>query len=182
VWDYDLEAHYGRPYDIDHAPVIADFDLDGKLDLFVVGGYGISSPDSNNHGRAYALRAGDGGGPGWPMFRHDLVHSGRFENAASGAVETNAGAVRLDPGSPNPFSTVAAIRYGVRTCGPARLSVYDVAGRLVRTLVDAVVSPGQHVAVWDGCDHDGKRVSPGLYVCRLRAGNEVRTEKLLLIR
>ncbi len=77
VWTYDLQAHYGNTYEIDHAPVIADFNDDGKLDIFVVGGYG-SYPPTNNHGRAYALSAGDGTGCGWPMFRNDLRHSGCF--------------------------------------------------------------------------------------------------------
>jgi outer membrane protein assembly factor BamB len=78
VWNYDLEAHYGNTFNIDHAPVIADFDMDGHLDVFVVGGYGSSSTPSQNHGRAYALRAGTGYGLGWPMFRHDLRHSACF--------------------------------------------------------------------------------------------------------
>lgn len=75
IWTYDLEAHYGQTYEMDHAPVIADFDNDGKLDVFIIGGYGTSSPPTDNHGRAYAIAAGEGTGPGWPMFRHDLRHS-----------------------------------------------------------------------------------------------------------
>ena len=78
VWTCDLQAHYGMVYEIDHAPVIADLDNDGFLDVFVVGGYGISNPWTNNHGRAYALSAGNGSGSGWPMFRHDVVHSACF--------------------------------------------------------------------------------------------------------
>lgn len=78
LWTCDLEAHYGMVYEIDHAPVIADLDNDGRLDVFVIGGYGISNPWTNNHGRAYALTAGNGSGPGWPMFRHDPLHSGCF--------------------------------------------------------------------------------------------------------
>ncbi len=78
VWTYNLQAHYGRTFEMDHAPVIADFNNDGKLDIFIIGGYGTSSPPSSNHGRAYALSAGNGTGPGWPMFRHDLRHSGNF--------------------------------------------------------------------------------------------------------
>lgn len=78
LWTCDLQAHYGMVYEIDHAPVIADLDNDGRLDVFIIGGYGISNPWTNNHGRAYALSAGNGSGPGWPMFRHDPLHSGCF--------------------------------------------------------------------------------------------------------
>ena len=78
IWTYDLEAHYGKTYEMDHAPLIADFNNDGKLDVFIIGGYGTSSEPHLNHGRAYAISAGDGTGPGWPMFRHDLLHSARF--------------------------------------------------------------------------------------------------------
>lgn len=78
IWTYNLQAHYGKTFDIDHAPILADFDDDGMVDIFVVGGYGTSSNPSLNHGRAYALTAGNGAGPGWMMFRHDLVHSGCY--------------------------------------------------------------------------------------------------------
>jgi hypothetical protein len=78
IWTYNLQAHYGRTFEMDHAPVIADFNNDGKLDIFIIGGYGTSSQPNLNHGRAYALSAGNGVGPGWHMFRHDLRHSGSF--------------------------------------------------------------------------------------------------------
>jgi len=81
VWTYNLEAHYGKSFDLDNAPVVADFDGDGGLDVFIVGGYTYSD-SSLNHGRAYALAAGPGTGPGWPMFRHDLRHSGTFRAPA----------------------------------------------------------------------------------------------------
>jgi outer membrane protein assembly factor BamB len=79
VWTYDVGAHYGREFRIDHAPVIADLDGDGDLDAFVVGGHATSSEPEQNHGRAYALTAGEGTGPGWPMFRRDLRHSACYE-------------------------------------------------------------------------------------------------------
>jgi len=78
IWTINLEAHYGRTFDMDHAPVIADFNEDDSLDVFIIGGYGSSSQPTQNHGRAYALTAGAGNGPGWPMFRHDEQHSGVF--------------------------------------------------------------------------------------------------------
>jgi len=78
VWTLDLEAHYGLLYQIDNAPVIEDFNNDGNLDVFIIGGFGISDPDDNNHGRGYAIAAGNGTGEGWPMFRHDPYHSASF--------------------------------------------------------------------------------------------------------
>ncbi len=86
VWTYNLKNHYGKTFEMDNAPVIADFNGNGKLDIFIVGGYGTSSPPTNNHGRAYALTAGEGDGPGWPMFRHDVRHSGCFDGFATGPV------------------------------------------------------------------------------------------------
>jgi outer membrane protein assembly factor BamB len=83
IWTYDLQAYYGLVFQMDHAPVIADFNNDGKLDVFIVGGYGSSDPPTNNHGRAYALTAGDGSGPGWPMFRHDCRHSGCYPTSSN---------------------------------------------------------------------------------------------------
>jgi len=79
IWTLDLQAHYGKTFEIDHAPIIADFDGDGTLDIFIIGGYGRSSPSDANHGRAYMISAGIGTGPEWPMFRHDERHSACIE-------------------------------------------------------------------------------------------------------
>ncbi len=88
IWSYNLKSHYGQTFEMDNAPVIADFDNDGKLDIFIIGGYGTSSNPSNNHGRAYALTAGDGTGPGWPKFRHDIRNSGCFDGFSTGPTLT----------------------------------------------------------------------------------------------
>ncbi len=71
LWDYPA----GSGYSIDHHPTIHDFDGDGSLDVFFVGG----GDYNNRYGRAYAIQAGPGTGPGWPMFMHDHRHSGCFE-------------------------------------------------------------------------------------------------------
>lgn len=74
IFRMDIASHYGNSqFDIDHAPVIADFDRDGILDAFFIGGYGVSSPTiDNNYGRAYMVSVGKGQGPEWLMFQHDI--------------------------------------------------------------------------------------------------------------
>ncbi len=77
LWTVDLAADYGDArFGLDHAPVIADFDDDGGLDVFIVGGHAQYPEIENGFGRAYALSIGRGAGPSWLMFQHDIRRSG----------------------------------------------------------------------------------------------------------
>lgn len=87
---------------------------------------------------------------------------------------------------PNPFADAATITYTIpesRTTGlPVSLVLYDVAGRRVRTLVEAQQYPGTFRVVWDGTGAGGRRVASGLYLCRLVAGDLRQTITLTLLR
>lgn len=73
IFDMNIAEDYGKKeFDINHAPLIADFDKDGSLEAFFVGGWGVSSPTiENNYGRAYMVGMGKGRGPDWLMFQRD---------------------------------------------------------------------------------------------------------------
>jgi flagellar hook assembly protein FlgD len=60
--------------------------------------------------------------------------------------------------------------------------VYDTAGREVRRIVSRGQPAGYYEAHWDGKDRTGRDAPPGVYFCRLEAGEFLRTEKLLLVR
>ena len=83
---------------------------------------------------------------------------------------------------PNPFSHMTRIRFAIPEQMHVRMAVYDVRGRLVATIVNGQVGPGVHTALWDGNDHHGKRVASGLYFCRLVAGDQIRTRKMMMLR
>jgi hypothetical protein len=73
IWSIDLAIHYGNPaYTLNHAPLVADFDSDDSLEVFIVGGHGEYPAIENGFGRAYMLKAGEGNGPEWLMFQHDI--------------------------------------------------------------------------------------------------------------
>ncbi len=77
-------------------------------------------------------------------------------------------AFALHAAVPNPFNPRTTIRYDLPRDSRVHLSVYDVSGRLVRTLVEGVeVAAGQREAVWDGRDEVGRSASSGVYFCRL---------------
>ena len=87
IWDLNLEAHIGKAFDINHAPLIADFDMDGKIDIFVVGGHSEYPAFQNNYGRAYMITAGNGYGPDWMMFQHDITRHSSMCDAAVGVAD-----------------------------------------------------------------------------------------------
>lgn len=89
----------------------------------------------------------------------------------------------LGQNHPNPFNPSTTIEFSVPAQARATLKIYDVAGRLVRTLVDEVKAPGRRYSVvWDGRDRSGREVSSGLYFYRLETGDWEETRKLVIIR
>lgn len=102
--------------------------------------------------------------------------------AALSGVAVVSPALRLYPCQPNPFNPRTTIKYDLPEAGPVRLSVFDVAGRLVRALIDESVPQGGHEAVWDGRDSSGREVGSGSYLARLEFGGKVETVRMGLVR
>jgi immune inhibitor A len=91
-------------------------------------------------------------------------------------------ALELAQARPNPFRTTAEIRYGLPRPGVVSLVVYDMNGRLVRTLMSGRQPAGQGSAIWDGRTDAGRLAPSGVYFCRLEAGGVGLTRKVLFLR
>jgi hypothetical protein len=105
--------------------------------------------------------------------------------AITGAGEAPGAAIaqlRLYPNHPNPFNPRTTIRFDLPVAGQAQLSIYDLAGRLVRVLVEGEILAGSHQAVWDGRDASGRSSPSGSYLARLVAGGKVEGVRLSLVR
>jgi flagellar hook assembly protein FlgD len=63
-----------------------------------------------------------------------------------------------------------------------QLRVFDLAGRLVRTLIDEDIVAGEHAIVWNGLDDHGRQVASGAYYYRLTAPEFSDTQKMVLIK
>ena len=83
---------------------------------------------------------------------------------------------------PNPFNPVTTVRYGLAEGGRVTLRIYDVTGRVVRTLVDQRQPAGRHAVLWDGRNDAGQRVGSGVYFCRVRSGPFDEKRKLVLLK
>lgn len=92
----------------------------------------------------------------------------------------------LAPNYPNPFNASTVIPFQVDGSSGAvqgvRLDIVDVTGQRVRQLVQRAMSPGAYSKVWDGTDDAGRPVASGVFLARLRVGQNVATRKLVLLR
>ena len=83
---------------------------------------------------------------------------------------------------PNPFSSGMRMAYAV---GAARdrvnISVFDLAGRLVRELTNGFQAPGRHLVSWDGRDERGGRVHRGMYFVHIGIGNQARHVRVTFV-
>jgi len=112
----------------------------------------------------------------------------RFAGTASvdpGRGDDQGMGLELKSNYPNPFSKATTISFSVSgsSSGGSEVSlgIYDLQGRLVRDLLESSPGQGLQTAVWDGRDHAGARVSPGIYFARLRSGNAVASKKMTLL-
>jgi hypothetical protein len=83
---------------------------------------------------------------------------------------------------PNPFNPRTTISFELPSPGPVKLSVYDLSGRCVVTLVSQELQAGHHEVIWQGRDENNRSVASGLYFGQLEAKDKVQVRKMLLLR
>ena len=83
---------------------------------------------------------------------------------------------------PNPFNPSTTIQYSLPETGIVSLKVYDIAGQVVRHLVNQQQVAGSHQVGWDGLDASGAPTANGVYFYELRAGDYRTLRKMLLLK
>jgi hypothetical protein len=81
---------------------------------------------------------------------------------------------------PNPVTSQTAVSYTLTEPGRVVVGVYDVQGRLIRTLIDQEQDPGQYAATWNLTTESGESVPEGVCYCRMKAGKECATKKVVV--
>ena len=113
-------------------------------------------------------------------YRRIAVITAEFGMAHGGAVYP--GMFALEAAAPNPFRGSTTIAFRLPAERQTDVSVYDVSGRLVRTLLRGTLPAGQGEAVWDGRDEAGQPAASGVYFVRLRTDGQARTRPLVRLR
>jgi len=89
-------------------------------------------------------------------------------------------AFALNHAYPNPFNPMTTIRFAVPRAEKIHLHVFDVTGRLVRTLVEKKLEAGYQSVVWNGLDYKGRRASSGIYFVHMTAEDYAATQKIVM--
>ena len=134
-------------------------------------------------------------GMAWPMFHHDNWRTGLAGFPILTDVEPPEPPPAPEPPAapsraalaqnrPNPFNPLTTIGYAVPGPGPksVRITVFDVSGRRVATLVSRTLDPGYYEVRWNGRSDWGSDVSSGVYFYRAAIGRQIITRKMALLR
>ncbi|MCK5596505.1 MAG: T9SS type A sorting domain-containing protein, partial [Candidatus Eisenbacteria sp.] len=84
---------------------------------------------------------------------------------------------------PNPFNPVTKIAYSVKEAGPVTIEVYNVAGKVVRTLLDTEFdTASEGFVVWNGANDGGERCASGVYFYRIAAPGFTESRKMIMLK
>ena len=90
--------------------------------------------------------------------------------------------MNLAQNMPNPVRGNTTINYSVAKSGHVTLNVYDMSGKLVKTLVNGNVNAGTHSVVWNRTDNRNNKVAGGVYFYKMNANNETLTKKMIVVK
>ncbi|MFZ5979038.1 MAG: FG-GAP-like repeat-containing protein [Candidatus Zixiibacteriota bacterium] len=188
------------PHSVCQGDIDGDGDIDliapdynnGWLKIFTNDGSGNFTPTDSvttDEGRPFWTCAADYNGDGiLDIASTDLVGSKLriILNQLVTAVIDNPNAVPSDfnlrQNYPNPFNPETVIEYRLQLRAPVNVTVYNVLGQPVKTLIDETQPVGNYRTFWDGTDRDNRPVATGVYFYRLKAGDYLETKKMILLK
>lgn len=119
---------------------------------------------------------------GWSV--DDIAIDGYLKTGVEGEPTRIAGpaSIQLFNSYPNPTAQATAISYQISTTQTVKMNIYDITGRLVKTLANEKQSPGKYQLTWDGTDNQGKRAATGIYFYSLQTTEGRLSKKLILVK
>ena len=88
----------------------------------------------------------------------------------------------LSTNYPNPFNPTTIIHYAIPEAQKVKITIYDITGKEVKTLVNEVKPPGYYSINWDGKNSDFRQAASGMYIYCMRTNAFIKSKKMLLIR
>ena len=159
------------PYELSEESPCIDFGTDN------IGGYNFPETDFLGNERFWD---GDGNGS-------VIIDLGVYEFGSEPPVSIDEDitqttpSIQLERNYPNPFNPETMIKFSISEYSKTTLSVYNIKGQLVRTLIDEDLERGNHDVIWFGKDNNNKPVSSSVYFYKLKVGNKIEAVKKCLL-
>jgi hypothetical protein len=138
-----------------------------------------------NAGYQFASWGGDFSGTANPLNMtlsnpHTVV--ARFTSVLGRDPNAGVPTFALQQNTPNPFAVNTTLVFSLPRRAPVTLRIFDLRGRLVKTLASGQMEAGSHTVHWNGTDQSGHPTGDGIYMALLRCGSLVQSRRLTLIR
>ena len=131
----------------------------------------------------------------WNMFMSNpeispMLEAVGFKTSMNDFNKSHIHKFQLYQNYPNPFNPATTIEYDLAKSGHTQLDIYNLTGRLVKTVANINQPAGHYQVTWDGTDEHNQSVAAGIYFCRLKTGTPslksgqgfVKVIKLALVR
>ena len=191
LWTFNTLPYFPNypttiPYILsDNAPLVADFDNDGALDVFFVMGYGTYTVNPNSTGIAFMIKGGVGTCPEWTMFRHDHNRTGYISTAEvntqcsiiNGIKENSSTQLNVKL-SPLPFTDKIKISVSGMNMKKATLTIKDLQGRVIELKTSEQSQIKENEIVWEW---NGEKVQEGIYLYFIEDGYSYANGKLIKV-
>lgn len=146
---------------------------------------GYSDPNDEMTINGTFNQAGDEASGTWTHVLHGTTCSGDWEATFTNVEELeNSTPTRskMAQNYPNPFNSATTISYGVSEITHIELTIFNILGQKIRTLVNCTQPAGSYQIQWDGRDNAGRNVASGIYLYRFKAGEFVQIRKMILMK
>nr|HPM03263.1 T9SS type A sorting domain-containing protein [Candidatus Cloacimonadota bacterium] len=156
------------------SPAIGNFDTDNDVDIMLPNQNEIVFVD-------YKSQGFDGK---WASFRGNSNRSASvFDSSVAGEdVIVTPAFNALEQNYPNPFNPTTSIAFSLKQNSPVKLTVYNIKGQVVKSLINEKMNAGSHSITWNGKDNQNKSVSSGIYFYKLESHDFTSTRKMMLIK
>lgn len=141
---------------------------------------------NSNHGFMGSQNTADGADPIW-VASDRLIPFTAKESVAPLLKQDEEGTTApagfaLYGNYPNPFNSQTTIRFSLAESRNVDLSIYDLNGRLIKTVASGAYGPGENTVVWDGMSTSGEAAPSGVYFYRLVAGDWSKAERMVMVK
>ena len=161
---------------VESTPVISDLDRDGDYEIAIGTTMGLKVID---------IKTEKGEKPSWKLHRGNMRRSGTLGFSLL-SLDDNQNSIpsnfHVSSNYPNPFNPSTSININIVEQNKLKVSVFDSNGRLVNNIKNENAFPGIYQVKWDGTDFNGWNMSSGVYFLKVESGNNISSQKVLLIK